>query len=552
MNLKKRITFSLSLFSVSFFLTESKAQITGGTVSGNTQIDAQYYMEDTTIDAEQPEEKMLMNGFTNINYATKEFSAGFRYEAYLNPLLGYPIQYEGQGVWYRYANYRKEQFEITVGSFYEQFGQGMIFRTYEERTLGYDNAMDGFRVRINPYKGIYLKGVYGTQRYFWSRSPGTVRGFDGEIMLNELLDSVMADKKLKVTIGGSFVSKYEDPSSVVYVFPANVGCYGGRINLQHGETFNLYAEYAYKINDPSRDNNYIYKPGQGLLIQSSYSVKGFGISGAIKYIDNMSYRSKRDEGLANVLINYNPALTRPHTYNLAATLYPYASQLNGEFALQAEATYKLKKGTPLGGKYGAIISVNFSQASSIDTVNYDVATDTMRLGYTSRFFSRGTDLYFQDFNVEIRRKINDKFKIVLMYMNVIYDKEVIQSKPGEDQIYAHIGVIDFNWKINKKHNLRFETQALFTKQDHQDWVTGLVEYTVSPHWFAAALMQYNYGNIHDYDRDKYPYYSIGYINGSNRISIGYGKQRAGLFCVGGVCRQVPASSGFTVSVTSSF
>jgi len=550
--LKKRITFSLAIFSVTFLFTESKAQLTGGQVSGNTQIDAQYYVEDTTIDAQQPGEKMLMNGFTNINYSTKEFSAGFRYEAYLPPLLGYPTGYKGQGIWYRYANYKKDQFEITIGSFYEQFGQGMIFRTYEERTLGYDNAMDGFRVRINPYKGIYIKGVYGTQRYFWSHSPGTVRGVDGEIMLNELLDSALADKKLKVTIGGSFISKYEDPSSVVYVLPANVGTWGGRINLQHGESFNFYSEYVYKINDPSRDNGYIYKPGQGFLMQSGYATKGFGITVAVKYIDNMSYRSKRDEGLANVLINYNPALTKPHTYNLAATLYPYASQLNGEFALQGEMTYKIKKGTSLGGKYGTTITVNFSQASSIDTVAYASATDTMKLGYESKFFSRGTDLYFQDFNVEIRRKINDKFKFVLMYMNVIYDKEVVQVKPGADQIYAHIGVIDFNWKINKKHNIRFETQALITDQDHQDWVTGLVEYTVSPNWFAAALIQYNYGNDLEYDRDKYPFYSLGYINGSNRITIGYGKQRAGLFCVGGVCRVVPASSGFTVSVTSSF
>jgi hypothetical protein len=34
--------------------------------------------------------------------------------------------------------------------------------------------------------------------------------------------------------------------------------------------------------------------------------------------------------------------------------------------------------------------------------------------------------------------------------------------------------------------------------------------------------------------------------------MSYGKQRAGIFCVGGVCRNVPASNGFAISITSSF
>ena len=79
---------------------------------------------------------------------------------------------------------------------------------------------------------------------------------------------------------------------------------------------------------------------------------------------------------------------------------------------------------------------------------------------------------------------------------------------------------------------------------------GLLEYKISPHWFWSIQDLYNYGhanqNVH--------YYSIstGYNYGANRIAITYGKQRAGLFCVGGVCREVPASNGFTISLTSSF
>jgi hypothetical protein len=50
------------------------------------------------------------------------------------------------------------------------------------------------------------------------------------------------------------------------------------------------------------------------------------------------------------------------------------------------------------------------------------------------------------------------------------------------------------------------------------------------------------------------YYNFGtsYTQNATRFSLGYGRQRAGLFCVGGVCRFVPASYGFTATLTTSF
>lgn len=522
-----------------------------GQVSGNFQVIAQYYQPDSLIGAQAVEEKMLMNGFANINYSLGKFSAGIRYEAYLNPLLGFLPGFEGQGIPYRYAQYTEDQFDVTIGSFYEQFGSGMTLRTYEERNLGYDNALDGFRVKINPYKGIYLKGVYGKQRIYLTNGPGIVRGADVEVSLNELLDSAMMNMKTKFILGASIVSKYQDPTDVTYVLPANVGCWGYRLNIIR-KGINVSGEYVYKINDPSNDNGYIYKPGQGLLLNASYSTKGFGFSAAAKYIDNMSYRSDRSEGLTNLLINYNPALTKPHTYNLVATLYPYATQLNGEVAFQAEASYKFKKNTLLGGKYGSNLTFNFATANSLDTTRLDVNTDTSRMGYVASFFAPGPNKYFTDFNVEYKMKINDKLKFILMYVYLEYNMAVVQGLPGRENVYSHVGVLDFNYKINKKHNLRFEAQHLYTEQDQGSWATALVEYTISPSWFFAALDQYNYGNSIDEKKLHYPYFNIGYINGSNRITLGYGKQRAGLFCVGGVCRVVPASSGFNISITSSF
>ena len=128
---------------------------------------------------------------------------------------------------------------------------------------------------------------------------------------------------------------------------------------------------------------------------------------------------------------------------------------------------------------------------------------------------------------------------------------------------ANIAVIETQIKTKKRQSLRTEFQILTTKtevndegvevkQDKGDWATVVAEYTWSPHWFVGLIDQYNFGNPDESKRIHYLYGSAGYINGPHRLSIGYGKRREGIFCVGGVCRAVPASNGFEVTFTSSF
>lgn len=526
-----------------------------GQIHGNIQTDVQYYRKDSLIGAPNVPEKMLMNGFANIIYTNQNFEAGIRYESYLNALQGFPVGYKGNGIPYRYARYKKGDLDITAGSYYEQFGSGMIFRAYESRGLGYDNAMDGFRLKYKPVNGVYLKGVYGKQRLFFGLAPGIVRGIDGEIVLNELSDSLGVKLKPRITLGGSFVSKYQEDDDQTYVLPENVGAYAARMNVFWGDFF-FSGEYVEKINDPSTDNGFIYKKGRGLLFNSSYSKKGLGVTFSAKSIDNMSFRSDRKEELTNALINYLPATTKQHTYNLPATLYPYAVQPNGEVSFQADVSYKFKKKSFLGGKYGTQVSVNLSNAYGLDSSL--IANDSARKGYKTNFFSPGKQVYFSDFNIEIRKKISKKLKLAYSYFNMRYNKDVIEGKIGDGIVNASIHVIDATYKFNRKNSVRMELQHLATNKKHGyykdqgNWATGLIEYTVSPHWTFAVLDQFNYGNDDKKKQIHYLFGSIGYIKDANRFTFSYGRQRAGIFCVGGVCRNVPASNGFTFTVTSNF
>lgn len=549
----KRLLFALTGIVVS---STAYSQISAGQIHGNFQMDAQYYREDSLIGAPEVPEDMLMNGFGNVIYTNSNFTAGIRYEAYLNHLQGFPDGYQGSGITYKYATYKAGDLEVTLGNYYEQFGSGLIFRSYEERNLGLDNAMDGIRLKYKIREGVHAKLVYGRQRLFFDLGEGIVRGGDIDIQLNETFKK-LADKKTKIGIGASIISKYQADKDPVYNLPENVSASSARFNLSRGN-INLMGEYAYKINDPSTDNGFVYNNGQAMLFNATYSQKGFALTAGIKSIDNFSFRSDRTQTLTNLNINYVPSINKQHTYNLVATLYPYATQPVGEFAYQGELLYNIKKGSLFGGKYGTDLAVNYSVAMAPNnTVRDDI--DSSRVNYTNDFIRPGKTPYYKDFNVEVKHKFGKKLKGSVSYFNLVYNNSVIlgvvESNPEfkvKDKLYADIIVTDFSYKIKSKHTVRVEAQHLRTNQHRKNWATGLVEYTVSPHWFFAVLDQYNYGNPVSKQRIHYFTGSMGYIKEANRFSISYGRQRAGVFCVGGVCRNVPASNGITLSITSSF
>ncbi len=523
---------------------------TQGRLSGNFQMDMQSYKADSLIGASAVPEKMGLNSYANFRYDLGDFSAGIRFEGYLNTLQGFDPGYDGVGMPYFFARYRFEELDFTVGDFYEQFGSGILLRTWEDKFLGIDNAIRGVRVKYQPVAGISLTGIVGQQRLFWEMGPGLVRGLDGDMQLNELVP-FLKNKQTQLSLGGSFVSKYQSDDDPVYYLPENVGSWAYRFNLTRG-AFHFDSEYAGKINDPSADNNFIYKAGNSLILNTSYAISGLGINFSVKRVDNMSFRSDRAENLNKLMLGYLPPISKNYTYSLM-NIYPYASQPNGEMGAQGEISYNLKRGTTLGGKYGTQIVLNVSMVNSIDkeTLNDSTAIGANgTMGYSSDFFKLGDELYYRDYNLEISRKLSKKWKFNGIYQHITYNQMIMEGKG--DIVNADLAVLDLTWKLTPKHALRVESQALWTNEDKGDWAMLLVEYSVSPHWFFSATDQYNYGNPDEKKRVHYLYASFGYLKDANRIQLSYGKQREGILCVGGVCRNVPAMNGFTLSITSSF
>ncbi len=525
-------------------------------VSGSVQSDILFPEEDTDIGAFKDDDKVKTNTYVDLKAQSQYVDAGARFEYLDHPLPGYENDFKGWGIRHYYLKGKLRNVELTLGSFYEQFGSGFILRTYEERSLGIDNSLLGGRLVVRPVKGMTLKALSGVQRRYWHYNDALVSGADAEVNLDEWMPS-LSEHDTRLMVGASWVNKKEDDGEAIFADPTHqlrlpefVNAWDVRAQLNKGG-WGLLAEYAQKTQDPSFDNTYIYKKGSAAMLSGSYSRKGMSALVQAKRSENMSFRSRRSMTGTSSFINHLPAFTLDHTYALA-TIYPYATQLaNGEWAFQGELSYTFPRKTLLGGKYGTTVKVNLSHVRSIDReelpreeMPYGVPFGTD--GYKSKFFKVGDDVYYQDFNVQLSKKLSKSLKLNLMYMNQHYNMTVVEGEGG--MVRSDIYIADALYQIAPKAKLRGEVQYLTTPDDLGDWAFALLELSLAPKWMFTVSDMWNCG-----ESDTHYYQGLVTFNaGAHRIQAGYGRTRAGYNCSGGVCRYVPATRGFTLSYNYNF
>ena len=551
---KFHITLFASMLAMSAAAQENLGGSNGITVSGSIQSDILIPESDKKIHTEDTDDWGLTNTYVELNAMSENLDAGLRFEYLEHPLPGFEKNFKGWGVPFAYLKGHFGSTEVTLGSFYEQFGSGFILRTYEERSLGIDNSLVGAKLVTRPVKGVQIKALAGQQRQYWRLNHSLVSGADLELGLDQWFKG-LTNSGTVITLGASWVNKYQSADEEIFAdpthklrLPSNVNAFDVRANFQKGG-FNLLGEYAWKTDDPSFDNGYIYRRGTVAMLSTSYSKKGMSILLQAKRSDNMSFRSERSVVGTSSFINHLPAFTMEQTYALAA-LYPYATQPDGEWAYQAEFGYKFKRNSLLGGKYGTSVKVNYSHVHAIDRHDKGgKGTD----GYGSSFWKWGDQTYYQDLNVQLEKKFTKSFLLNLMYMNQFYNNTVLKTIDREDKasvgmVHSNIFVAEGKYRFSKNYTLRGEAQYLTTGEAQGDWVYGLLELSILPHFMITASDMYNAGETHLH------YYQgfVTFTTGSHRIQAGYGRTRAGYNCSGGVCRYVPASKGFTLSYNYNF
>ena len=157
-------------------------------LSGSLQSDMLLAQKDSTIGAEATDGRFLTNTYLDLKLSSRYVEAGARLEYLKHPLPGYENDFKGWGVPYAYLKGRYKNAELTLGSFYEQFGSGFILRSYEERSLGIDNSLQGARLNYRPWAGVAVKVLTGRQRRYWNHNKSWMTGADVEWNIDEVYD----------------------------------------------------------------------------------------------------------------------------------------------------------------------------------------------------------------------------------------------------------------------------------------------------------------------------------------------------------------------------
>lgn len=560
--MKQTITKLLFLLLPIASISQEKEK---GNFFGGFESNSQWYLNDTGLKDEfnnpttHPEKPIRSNNYLFLNYTYKNWSAGIQGETFQQEaLLNMNPKYTGTNVATYFVQYKTDKIDLTAGYFYEQFGSGLLFRSWEDRALGINNALRGGRIIFRPTSYITLKSIYGQQRTGFDVTKSKIYGVDTELEISKLLNF----SKTELSLGLTYIGRDEKLDLVDQKFNNITNGYAGRISLNQGG-FYTSAEFDYKSKDAvvqinNQVNSDLVKPGNALLYNTGYSKKGFGIDATFRRLENMSFFSERGakgNQYNDRIMNFIPSLTKQHHYNLA-NIYVYQAQPNviladteivkaGEIGGQIDVFYDIKKGTKLGGKTGLKVALNAS--------NYNALGGTFNIGspqdYNTDYFGFGKKM-FSDYNIEVTKKWNNKWQSIFSYINQYYNKKLVQETSGE--INSNIVGAETTYRFTSTRSIRVLAEHLWADYDKKNWAGATVEYNLNSKLSFYVSDLYNYGNDVDYYRNNY--YNVGgsLRKNATRIALNYGRQRGGLVCVGGVCRFVPESSGLSLSLNTSF
>lgn len=532
----------------------------GGQISGNLESNANFFIRDSLIGAANtPQYDRQLYGaeaWLNLSYSNWGFDFGLRFDLFnnsnlLNPTGSYTD--EGIGRWYIHKSIQK--LDISVGYLYDQVGSGIIFRAFEERPLLIDNALLGARLAYEILPDWKVKVFTGRQKQQFDLYGSVIKGlsFDGYLsggeeanwaiapgfgIVNRTLDDA-AMNSMVATINtyskeDAFVPKYN-----AYAFSV--------FNTLTAGNFTWYAEGAYKSKDNLNllagvgpfivaGDRLFLSSGSVLYSSLSYAHKGLGVTLEGKRTENFDFRTRPQEQLNRGLINFLPPMARVNTYRLNAR-YNAATQPLGEQAIQADIRYNYKR------KLG--FNVNFSNITNLES-----------------------ELLYREVYTEVSYKHERLWTLLGGVQRQRYNQEVFEFKPDAPIVETLIPYFDFLYKFDRKRSIRFEGQYMATgkddkgvRHDYGDWLFGLVEFSIAPHWTFTVSDMYNTGPGKNSPADPdtgeklrlhYPRFDVFYTHRSNRFSLSYIKQVEGVVCTGGICRLEPAFSGVRLTVNSSF
>lgn len=290
------------------------------------------------------------NNYVKLDYVRGRFGVGIQAEYYPRPLLGYDSGLQGIGLPGKYVSWTDRYWSITGGDYYEQFGTGIALRSWEDRSLGWNNSLGGGRFTFRTPNDIFSMKLLGgwRRRNLWY-------GADA-----------LAGTELAVHLGGWNLQgsavykrcKVDGNAQNRYAWSALASYAGGG--------FNALAEWVG------------VQGGNAQTLELGYAYKQFSSSLRVRRLENM---------LDPMEMNYLPSLSQEQHYMLAS-LNPYTTNAAGELGGSLDLFYRL-------GSWKFHLSGAYIWTLPQALVNHSV----LRTAY-------------REVNLEVEKKWNRRFKTI--------------------------------------------------------------------------------------------------------------------------------------------
>lgn len=534
-----------------------------GFFSGSFQSNTNFFIRDSAIGAANLPHydnfKVGTDAWLNLSYNNEKYGleVGARLDFLYNTILWVPTNPQTNGgLGIVYIKKKVKDVTITGGYFYDQIASGIIYRSWEERPLGIDNALLGARVQYDFKDYLKVKAFTGVQKNRFTIYKQLLTGFNAE-------GNVSIKDKVRLQPGVGFLNRSMDRESMDLLvsrietldsaqrFIPKFNVYALTFyNTLTAGNFSWYIEGAFKTREAVRGyNDILYnKPGNIIYTTLNYSQKGLGITFAFKRTEYFSMRiSPNDynaQGIFQGLMNFLPPVSKQHSMRLPARYFA-PSQDQQELAFGADVTYSPNKK----------MSFNFNGSYIRDFIKGTPVVEA-KLKDTDTMLTPVRNYFAEGFVSGIFKPMRT-LEVEVGFQYVRYNR-LLYLNEGNVTVDAYSPFAEVSYRFNKKMSVRMEVQYQHVAKDFGQWIYGLLEFNVAPRWSLAVSDMWNFKpnpeNPVPSARKGNHYYSafLAFTHHAHRFSINYVKQVEGIVCTGGVCRFEPAFSGVKVAITSTF
>ncbi len=511
-------------------------------LTGSTWFEYRYFVRDSARQAYGlPQYDHLLqgaHGYAEVSGWWRQWHFRVRPEFYLNSNLIVPTEaYNEVGIPHWFLQYMwmdssgTWELALSAGHHYLQFGEGLLFRTWNEPLLGIDNALVGLalRARVGNVQTVMFGGRI---RHRFTTYPAFVKGLwlettplQGGVTLRT--GGIFWSRTFPMDAMNTWVQQINTyPDSLQFIPRYNMYVGGGYLQVA-SSVFSLDIEGGMHTHDiqytPNRQ--YLHNP-QGWSGQCRLSVFAGRWTGTVglRYIQAFDLRAQPEAVGTEGFLNYLPAFTRLLSYPLSAWYLPVATGYR-ELAFQADMYWMVS-----------------------DVVNIE--------GHAARIYGNQTDTpTYQTVLVLGEWEMHDRWHLVLLFQYLFYDLKAYLGKVSVP-LRGWVPLVQLTWRPPIRvasYSLwhKWTVQLLWTQQDMGSWLYGQWELGLSPVVSVFVSDAWNFQPV----KSRALHYVSGGVSlevlTGWKFQVGWYQQREGFQCAGGICRYEPAFHGLRLTVLGS-